>query len=664
MVVLRLIGDEWAFNEKIAIALPPAKSFNMFTTQMAKLLSVPQWTGLCLYYSEGKPPNYCRATVPVPMNSNPGKEGLKDGTILYVKVGADGKRQQADRIFHESLLAWRKENNIASILSDGSDVFEFIDEFSSRLNPAAAEDINDFERERRGKLEGEEHREYFMLTYEYREIQQMKDEERDKRAAMAIEWEENAMELFATFVLLPRQRLARVRLIDDETQRRGQCTNDEGSSRTELIARRKAEGEQIEKAAAALALKQQQDLADAENKVQQDRAQQQQQPNTMAGHSTGGVAIDASALQQAVRDAVRAEADELRRLAEAVHQEQRFTSQVWQQQLDEQGRDMVAREADWNRRYKELSDWELSLLQREKQMSAGGVASGPSPRRAALQQQNDLLRQLIAEEENQESRALIQHAELIEEDMRKQYAELQRVYSASTAEVSSLKTRLHLSEAARSSMEQEVVQLQQRTEERDTQLQLALEKVSSYEAEVVTCQNILFEVPHLHPEVQRVAFRVVQSFEPIPARLMEWIRSWCDPSRLTEEYARQCSDATEYFDDLLSQIVLQCGASADMVSDVLCQRYRILSHPQREAFRRSLDEHQPHLSAVVDLLTQVYQGREAELLLMIIRYESSEGQQTGDWVENNAGDRSYYYHPAAGMSQWLEPLEWAEDLYH
>ncbi|MDP2058190.1 MAG: hypothetical protein Q8J97_00515, partial [Flavobacteriaceae bacterium] len=317
-VILKLIGDEWDFKEKIVISVPAQKPFNTNNITFAKKLGLdtfgPPWT---LYHTEGKPPGVVRPTRPIAHSSNPTKEKLAVGTILYVKE-ADSEMQRRDVEFQESLEAFRRSagKKANDIEPDGSDVDAFVDSYSKNLNVRDATHITEMEITGRDKLEGEAYRIWWSLTFELREVADFKAAELSARTRI---FDETAQTLQRAFDELIKKPLLAAKVKTLETQEasaRSKSLRDVEDEEWADLTRRHRQGVQrLEEDDRA---KRQADASRLQLELAQAQAAAAAAAATAAGTATrgggGGSGVSADDMEQLtkqLKDAVQSSRSEL-----------------------------------------------------------------------------------------------------------------------------------------------------------------------------------------------------------------------------------------------------------------------------------------------------------------------------------------------------------------
>lgn len=665
MVVIRLIGDEWKFNEKIALAIPPSKSFTMMTTQLREKLQIPSFQGCALYFTEGKPPNYIRATVPVPMQSTPGREGLKDGSLLFVKTRCDGAQQQRDRVFQSALDDWRKANGIREILSDGSDVMDFLDDFVKRLNPSAAADINDHEHEERCKVEGLESREYFVVTFEFREVQQLKDKEKAQRLSLEESYDLEARRLYQVHVFLPRLQ-----------------------SERNAVARLEQQGRSIV-------------AAESEKWFSNERAAWSQQTAQLVAAATartnlqplpsGNDHAPSTTAQTLISSDLHKELADMKRMMRSLLENQNETKRALTQAY-ESANDATAL------RYKSFME---AVLRTSQDLAERDVTIPlHAEEERLLRERRALLESLIeAEERDAENAqlALLQHQYqcLIEEGHRaeKDMLLLRDAARKNAHERNQLASTLRMvtEDCLRQQVEMKLLEDVASFQEKellDVRKRLQVADLKSSAAPLLSGGDVTWDMSSngrferamkrfpgtsgLHPDAFAVCLRVVEMYEPLPNTIHRTVLGHLpgttgrvvDPmhpvDRLEhdEMAVKQSPEAQHFFRSLLVDISTKCAADPCHVQDELCFRYRIASHSLRPKFLRVLDDVEPFLAPVCDLLLHIYNEREAELMVVLKDVPSDDAVAYHDPATGSV----YYYFAAVDMAQWRKPSKLADGV--
>ncbi|KAH9581950.1 hypothetical protein LSM04_001443 [Trypanosoma melophagium] len=216
MLVLRLVGDEWSWEDRIALAMPP---------------------------TEGRPPSCCRPTIPLDMATWPQKERIRDGTVLWVRAAPSLVQQERERVFQSSLEEWRKKNGLTGIADDGSDVKRFIAELSSHLNKADTKELSEQEQEARNTIEGEVHRLFAHMIYTQRTTVEMESEEQKYRQSLEEEYATMIKELYQKFLFsLYSGEIKRLEALE---QKGRYATDEEYDSTTGLLYARLRENLQV-----------------------------------------------------------------------------------------------------------------------------------------------------------------------------------------------------------------------------------------------------------------------------------------------------------------------------------------------------------------------------------------------------------------------------------
>jgi hypothetical protein len=671
MPVLRLIGDEWKFNEKIAISIPPAKSFLMCATQLKEKLQIPSWTGCALYWTEGKPPNYVRATVPISLNSTPGREGMKDGTMLYVKSKSTQAQQELDREFHEALIEWRKANRIEGILSDGSDVFEFMDEYASKLKPSDARDIAEHESEKRAVVQGEEHRAFFVVTFEYREVQNLKDKETAARAlideAFFSEWRAAYRQLF----WIPRclhlqQAVQRIH----EPSKRDTIATEEVSSRSNL------EAEHRRTIADQRALLEQRALTQQQSAP---TVHQTSLPSMSSAYVTGDMGDRLSLLELSLKN----ETSQIRGLMTGLMSSFSQANEHLAQSYESMSTSL---EKQFLRNLEGSLKATIALKEQD--------ARAPLDREEEIQLERKIkaLKALIEEEirQTEDQRINIAKTEcdvvhgiasavLAEQDhlrqaidiKMRQLSETENALRVAENENMELGRLLKLHHVLLQHQDVELDQYKATLLQYEERVRYGKAATTSFAVNEVRWSKLSSSTYRstagLHPDVYSTCIQVVQRRESIPQQIYTEVLGYPlgfpartpDPlspeERLIHDDAvvRNSTAAVRYFKGIVDEISLVAQGCPYQVGDELCFRYRIPSHPLRKQYIAVVDDDHPHLAGVLDALLDVFAGREAELMLFLTGVRWSAGEFLPCW--DGSAQRYYYHHPRCQITQWTAP---------
>lgn len=680
MPVIRLIGDEWKFSEKIAISIPPSKSFLMCATQLKEKLQIPSFTGCALYWTEGKPPNYVRATIPISLNSTPGREGMKDGTMLYVKSKSTQTQQQLDKEFHEALTEWRKVNRIDGVLSDGSDVFEFMDEYSSKLKPSDARDIAEHESETRAVVLGEEHRAYFVVTFEYREVQNLKDKETSARAAIEdtyfFDWKAAYKQLF----WIPRCEHLRQRLrTTDEPTTRNAIELEESTLRASLLEseHRRIAGERLLLEQRRLSQQQQ-----AENQVQQSSASSSIVSPILS--KTTYVPGDMSDRLSLLELSMKQETSEIRNM---MHGLMHSFSQANEHLAQSYSTVSTTLEKQFMRNLESSLKATIALKEQD--------ARAPLDREEeqALERKIKALKGLIEEEirQTEDQRINIAKAErdaiqqiastvVAEQDYlrqainikMRQLSETERALQAAEDENMELGRLLKLHHVLLQHQDQELNQYKSVVSQYEERVLRGAQTTTSFAVNEVRWNALSCSVDRrstsgLHPDVYSTCIQAVQRRESIPEHMYTDVLGYAlgfparNPDPLSPEerllyddaIVRNSSVAVRYFKGIVDEISLVAQGCPYQVGDEICFRFQIPSHPLRKQFVTAVDDNHPHLAGIIDVLLDVFAGREAELMLFLLGARWSSKEFLPCWDEG--AQRHYYHHPRCNVTQWTAP---------
>ncbi|EKF27792.1 hypothetical protein MOQ_008476 [Trypanosoma cruzi marinkellei] len=626
MVVLRIIGDEWSWEDRIALAVPPQKIFTMCIPLLISKLGVEKWNGLVLYKTEGKPPKYCRATTPIDMASNPQKERLRDGAVLWVRVGPSLTQQERDRVFQKSLEEWREKNGLKGVSVDGSDVRRFVEEMNSRLNRTDAALLTSQEQEARTAIEGEEHRLFFYMTMIHREKDALQREEAEQRQSLEDAYMRVAEQNYREHRLL----LLRTRVVEF-----GVC---EERSRLVIQEEQWREFEMLQGAFQ----KRHWALQDArERQISDSKAMLEEQNQGRGEMSTHEETVGTNADVAMLVSVVHAELQRLLEPLEKVYHEK--------VEILERQREATVRE---NEKFlASLRHYIGSLfrvIRSEMRLSDLSLLSVPSDSvgmeeiNEALRQQEGLLKELAQEYRD------------LDRQVSSAFGETALKKTLSTVHVTQLNLYQYL-ESLRELLS--ATQLlwcgveEAKTQESAYLTQDALEKqqqeeperkASSLEGVTETALHTERMDDHTNGEknltfgIHRDVYNILLMFV---SRYVEF-SSW-----------GPCHGA-EGSRGFLDELLLNCG-SLQVAVDELSRTCKVLPHPMRGDILHVVEAHAPHLFVVLDLMLHLYSGREAELLLWI----RPELNDEGGFVEYKTDDGfTYYYHTAAGMSQWVRPV--------
>lgn len=676
MPVIRLIGDEWKFSEKIAVSVPPSKSFLMCTTQLKDKLQIPSWNGCALYWTEGKPPNYVRATIPVSMNSTPGREGMKDGTLLYVKTKVTQGHQNLDREFHEALVEWRKQNHIDGICSDGSDVFEFMDEYASKLNPSSARDVTEHEAETREVILGEEHRAFFVVTFEYREVQQLKDKEQERRAAVVDEYDRDLQSAYRQLVWLPLCAERRSRLLQrDEPSQREQVVQEEGRLRTESLM---AEHKRLVNQHADECRRREKDELDRSAPVVRSN------PYSVAGSGTMAIPGDFNDRISLLELSLKKETSEIRSLMSSLlvsHTEAnrelansyaRVSTTLEKQYLGNLESSMKATLALSEKEFRAPMERDEEFALERKIRALKGLIEEET---RGIEDQKIAVAQAECEATRQIASAVLEEQEGLRQRISLKMKELQETRDA-----------LHTAERENMELGRLLKMHHVLLEQQDVDLAEAHAALHKYRERVRQGERMIasFAINEvrwkdlsmmeykstsgLHPEVYCTCLQAVQRREPIPAYLYEDVLGYPlgyparNPDHMSAEERLVHDDAVvrgaavtlAYFKHIVDETALVAQGSPYQVGDELCFRYGIRLHPLRGRFSTLVDDNHPHLAGILDVLLDVFTGREAELMLCLSNVMWHPNEFLSCW--DAVAQREYYYHPQSALvTQWVAP---------
>lgn len=680
MVVLRLIGDEWKYAEKIAIAVPPSKTFLMCTTQLRDKLQIPSFSGCALYLTEGKPPNYVRSTVPISLQSTPGMLGLKDGALLYVKTNCDATRQQRDREFHEALEVWRKENKIAGILSDGSDVFEFIDDFSSRLHPAVAKDVAEHEAEQRAVVEGEENRKFFVLTFEYREVQSLKDKEKDLRDKYVEDWFDELVVLFRTKLRAPLFASQRSAVVDREAVERAVVERECSEGATQLakvlhdicaLQQKPTVSEQVHSASPSSSAGVQPII---------------ETPKLLSGMTLVSTSMsDASVAMLAQRmnelsTQVQTDTHDLRSMIAALAREHAASTKYLAEAYDKVNDGVESRY---------LAHFEASLRASQELALKDVWLPAAKEEEMLLRKKQDLLRRLTEYTQTEMDDQRIQKLAAENEAVMQLLASVTAVQDDIAALASArVRERDEYAAALEQATEENFRLLKHvslfegivEQQDRDVDaLRLSLKKYQTSARRGQPQQVPIFSGdakwqhqqcvhPHtagLHPDVYSVCCQAAQKYAEVPDHVYREVLGYPfgatvrrpDPLSPDERNhrddiaTRESALGRAYFRTVVEEQSLRCASCPYQVADELCFSYRVGAHPHRRKFLRVMDDVAPHVAPVVDLVLDLFHGRELELMVAL------RGARLEDCVEcwDAATGLPYYYHPSVDVTQWHKP---------
>ncbi|RNF11863.1 hypothetical protein TraAM80_00699 [Trypanosoma rangeli] len=617
MVVLRIIGDEWSWEDRIALAVPPQKMFTMCIPLLISKLGVEKWSGLVLYKTEGKPPKFCRATTPLDMSSNPQRERLRDGAVLWVRVAPSLIQQERDRAFQKALEEWRGKNGLKGASVDLSDVRRFMEELNSHLNTADAALVNSEEREERGAIEGEEHRLFFYMTVVTREEETLRREEAYQRRGL----EDAYMSAAERHHRQHRQLLLRTYALELAAW--------EGKSR------RLVQEEQWREFESMLGTLKDGLAALAKPSLEEGK---QTRGEMQAHEESVEVSVDAAALLSLLR----AELQSLLGHLEQVYNEK---MEFFEKQREHTLRDNDNFLACLRQHISSL----FCISRSEVRQSGSPLLSQPfktmnmEELTEALKQQEALVTELTQRHRDVEAHTL----SVLEEGVWRMTLDIVHVTQLNICKY--IESLQNLMRTARSSWRgaegrntgtQEQVEFTQKTLKKGRHENPARTENSLDSVEVAYSAG---ERMHHWGTFQKSKSLGIHS--DVYNILLMFV------SRYAEFYNWSLHSGAEGGHDFLDDLIRNCG-SLQVAVDELCSTCKVLPHPMRREFLHVVEAHAPHLAVVMDLMLHLYTGKEVELLLWI----RPELNVCGEFAEHQADDGSvYYYHTIAGMSQWLRP---------
>ncbi|ESL10449.1 hypothetical protein TRSC58_01818 [Trypanosoma rangeli SC58] len=616
MVVLRIIGDEWSWEDRIALAVPPQKVFTMCIPLLISKLGVERWSGLVLYKTEGKPPKYCRATTPIDMSSNPQRERLRDGAVLWVRVAPSLIQQERDRAFQKALEEWRGKNGLKGVSVDGSDVRRFTEELNSHLNTADAALVNGGEREERGVIEGEEHRLFFYMTMITREEEILRQEEADQRRGLENAYmsaaerhhRQHRQLLLCTYALELAAWEEKVRCLVQEEEWR-EFESMQGTLKDDLAALAKPSLEE----------------------------QKQTRGEIQAHKERVGASVDAAALVSLLR----AELQSFLRHLEQVYNEKMETFEKQREHTLRDNENFLA----CLRQH--ISSF-FCISRSEVRQSGSPLLSQPSKTMdmeelaEALRQQEALVKELTQQHLGVEAQTL----GVLEEGLWRMTLDTVHVTQLGICQY--LESLQNLMRTARSSWRGAEEKAGAQGQVEFTQKTL---KKGRHENPGRT-GNFLDTVEVAYPAGEGMRHRdTFQKDKSLGIHSDVYNILFMFVSRYAEFYNWSLHSGAEGCCDFLDDLVRNCG-SLQVAVDKLCSTCRVLPHPMQREFLRVVEAHAPHLAVVMDLMLHLYTGKEVELLLWI----RPELNVCGKFAKHQTDDGSvYYYHTTAGMSQWLRP---------
>lgn len=628
MVVLRIIGDEWGWDDRIALAVPPQRTFAMCVPLLVPKLGVAAWGGLALYKTEGRPPRYCRPTTPVDMTSSCRRERMRDGAVLWVRVAPSLAQQERDRVFQKSLEEWRGKKGLKGVAADGSDVKRFIEELNSHLNSMDAANVSTEEQEARQIIEGEEHRSFSFLTSTYREKENLQREEETKRRELETLCMVTCERCFRDFwIFLAGERLAEMTALEERS--RGLLQEEENRA-FETLKRL------ISEDLYAPAERADPGILDVKPAIDEKSRQTREQFK--------GENYDPTP----VLLCIHAELQKLLELIEQMHCE---GSKVLQQRQATTASDealcLLARLQHCVRSL-------LSAIHNDETWRSGSFSSSLLPEllnlervKEAVEQQQCLLAALVQEYRDVKVG--------LSGDL--QLDGLGRVLNAVHAAQLDLCRYLDFLREELSL----VSPLQRDMVGKDAltcgaMARVSLKSVEPDRPETSQCSpgcasgtllgtaKVFFQMNFFGTGIAGVhadTYNILSTFVSQCTELL------CVRTQGSEEEAVK---------DFLRDLLLQSGSLQTAV-DELCWTCNVVSHPMRGLFFHVTEFYAPHLCVVVDLMLHMYLGREAELLLWIRPELTGQGNFASGLTEDGL---TYYYHTAADVSQWLQPVALAE----
>ncbi|ORC93185.1 uncharacterized protein TM35_000025110 [Trypanosoma theileri] len=628
MVVLRLIGDEWSWEDRIALAMPPQKTFTMCIPLLVSKLGVEKWSGLTLYRTEGRPPKYCRPTVPLDMASSPQKERLRDGTVMWVRAAPSLVQQERERVFQSSLEDWRKKNGLSGISDDGSDVKRFIEELSSHLNKADAKDLNEQEQEARNTIEGEEHRWFAHIIYSRRTMVEMESEEQKCRQNLEEEYSTMAKQYYRSFLLsLYREKIQQLEALE----KKGRHTIlEEYDSTTRLLYKKLHENLQ------AVVAKESNLLSNSSSKKKSeednDKGEEEEKGKKMKGSNEN---------IQNTEEILLMVRTELQRLLEPV-------KQMYYTGLEDlkKQRDLISDRAETFLSH--LREYIVNALRFIHNEAWRLGASKPLPvispavtktkeLKLAMERQQLLLTQLLGEYQNLElhvsadlneisMKTTLDALYVTQLNMCRYLDTLHEEFNVNVASSHKVLETSEKSDKNLSPIQKEIIWKDKSDLKQSTSLTIS---ISTNNYLQLGEDGVLRSMIHI--DTYNILLAFVSRYMLLPR----------------EGYNQNLEDVKNF----INKLVLQCG-SVQGVADELVWTYRIVSHPMRKRFLRITEVEAPHLCAVVDLMLHLYTGSEVELLLWIKPELTKQGIFTKCVDDNGV---AYYYHSAADMSQWVQP---------
>jgi hypothetical protein len=242
-LVLKILGDRISAEAKVVHSMKVAASFE---SEQARLKAkVGDLAGTIFYHCEGIKP-HMRPTYPIPWKSTPGREKLKGGDFVWLRE-VTRYEQEKDVEFQRSLEAFRKERGYTGPQPENRDVDEFIHELSSKLASVKAEEIAADEAAGRTRTLASEFREFRDITIEYREVQQVKDDEAAGRQAIAAALQAALDDGYRVHVAGPRIATRLRAVAADEATDRSIASSEEGAARGPIENAGRAERRDLER---------------------------------------------------------------------------------------------------------------------------------------------------------------------------------------------------------------------------------------------------------------------------------------------------------------------------------------------------------------------------------------------------------------------------------
>ena len=328
MPVLRFVGAEWEYQEKIVLSIPGNRTFHQELGRIIEKLQIEKFDGLCLYRVEGRHPNVIRPTIPLNMKSSPDREKMRDGDIIWVKAATLAK-QEADVAFQQALVDYRREHNFTGIQPDGSDVDACQRYLESHLNREVAMDCETFESKQRLLIDVAEFRAWRELTFEYIEVQQLKEDESVARNRIDAELSQQLNDGYQQWVVVPVFNKRRLELeASAEPTARAKCVAEmDDAFQSGIVTPYRQESDQLKQRQRQRELEQQ---ADELRRLQLAAMQQQ-----VAVGGGGGAGISAEQLKALEAVFVKSVADNQSAVVNLIEQvEMRLRQQLAAVQAD------------------------------------------------------------------------------------------------------------------------------------------------------------------------------------------------------------------------------------------------------------------------------------------------------------------------------------------